>query len=70
MTRSGPEPDDVDWYANETNVDDAISDLTELEAFAKNKTVKQIHKKKGTKPKDVRPSEWEVDWDDIYDPYD
>ena len=70
LHRSGPEPDDVDWYGNETSVDGAISDLTELEAFAKNKTVKQIHKKKGTKPKDVRPSEWEVDWDDIYDPYD
>ena len=53
-------PDDVDWYGNETSVDGAISDLTELEAFAKNKTVKQIHKKKGTKPKDVFPD---------YDPY-
>ena len=69
MTRSGPEPDDVDWYANETNVDDAISDLTELEAFAKNKTIKQIHKKKGTKPKNIFP-EWEVDWDDVIDPSD
>ena len=70
MSRSGPEMDDVDYYGNETSVDGAISDLTELEAFAKNKTVKQIHKKKGTKPKDVRPSEWEVDWDDVANPYD
>jgi hypothetical protein len=70
LHRSGPEPDDVEYYGDETNVEDAISDLTELEAFAKNKTVKQIHKKKGTKPKDLNPSEWEVDWDDVYDPYD
>ena len=70
MSRSGPEMDDVDYYGNETSVDGAISDLTELEAFAKNKTVKQIHKKKGTKPKDLRPSELEVDWDDVANPYD
>ena len=70
LHRSGPEPDDVEFYGNETNVDDAISDLTELEAFAKNKTTKQIYKKKGTKPKDLNPSEPDVDWDDIYNPYD
>ena len=70
LHRSGPEPDDVEFYGNETSVDDAISDLTELEAFAKNKTTKQIHKKKGTKPKDLNPSEPDVDWDDIYNPYD
>jgi len=40
-----------------------MSDLTELEAFAKSKLTKQIHKKKGTKPKDVFP-----DYD--YDPFD
>ena len=48
-------PDDIDWDLRESSVDDAMSDLTELEAFAKKKTVKQIHKKKGTKPKDVFP---------------
>ena len=32
-----------------------MSDLTELEAFAKSKSTKQIHKKKGTKKKDVAP---------------
>jgi hypothetical protein len=53
-------PDDVDWDFREADVDEAMSDLTELEAFAKKKTVKQIHKKKGTKPKDVSP---EADWD-------
>ena len=46
---------DVDWQGKITDVDDAMSDLTELEAFAKNKTTTQIHKKKGTKPKDVFP---------------
>ena len=60
-------PEDPDWDWDGTswdNVDDAITDLTELEAFAKNKTTKQIHKKKGTKPKDVFP---EVEFDDTYD---
>ena len=42
-----------------TTVDDAMSDLTELEAFAKSKSTKQIHKKKGTKKKDVFP-DWEL----------
>ena len=46
---------DIDWDGTMTTVDDAMSDLTELEAFAKNKSIKQIHKKKGTKPKDVFP---------------
>ena len=32
-----------------------MTDLTELEAFAKNKSTTQIHKKKGTKKKDVFP---------------
>jgi hypothetical protein len=58
--RADPEAIDVNWDINETTVDEAMSDLTELEAFAKNKTTKQIHKKKGTKPKDVFPD---------YDPY-
>ena len=58
--RMDPQAMDIDWDANYTTVDDAMSDLTELEAFAKNKTTKQIHKKKGTKPKDVFPD---------YDPY-
>ena len=51
---------DVNWEGKVTTVDDAMTDLTELEAFAKDKTTKQIHKKKGTKPKDVFPD---------YDPY-
>ena len=34
-----------------------MSDLTELEAFAKKKSTKQIYKKKGTKKKDVNPDE-------------
>ena len=46
---------DIDWEGKMTTVDGAMSDLTELEAFAKNKTTAQIHKKKGTKPKDVFP---------------
>jgi hypothetical protein len=58
--RADPEAMDVDWDVNETTVDEAMSDLTELEAFAKNKSTKQIHKKKGTKKKDVFPD---------YDPY-
>ena len=49
------------------DVEGAMADLTELEAFAKKKTVKQIHKKKGTKPKDVFP---DYDWDDVIDPSD
>ena len=58
-------PEDVELDGTMTTVDDAFSDLTELEAFAKNKTTKQIHKKKGTKPKDVFP-----DWEPPdYDPY-
>ena len=56
--------DDFDFDVTESSVDDAMSDLTELEAFAKNKTTKQIHKKKGTKPKDTFP-----DYDPP-DPYD
>ena len=48
-------PEDVDFDLRETTVDDALSDLTEMEAFAKKKTTKQIHKKKGTKKKDVWP---------------
>jgi hypothetical protein len=53
-------PEDVDFDIKETSVDDAITDLTEMEAFAKKKTTKQIHKKKGTKKKDVWP---EGNWD-------
>jgi hypothetical protein len=54
---------DIDWDGTMTTVDDAMSDLTELEAFAKNKTTKQIHKKKGTKPKDVFPDYDPGDYD-------
>ena len=56
--------DEVVLEGTTTTVDDAFSDLTELEAFAKNKTTKQIHKKKGTKPKDV------PDYDDVFFDYD
>jgi len=64
--RADPNAMDVDWDGTMTTVDDAMSDLTELEAFAKNKTTAQIHKKKGTKPKDVFP-DYDSDW---YDPLD
>ena len=47
--------DDVELDLDFTTADDAMSDLTELEAFANKKSVKQIHKKKGTKPKEVDP---------------
>ncbi len=53
-----PEDPDWGWDGVERTVDDALSDLTELEAFAKNKSTTQIHKKKGTKPKDTSP-DWE-----------
>ena len=58
---------DINWDINETTVDEAMSDLTELEAFAKNKTTAQIHKKKGTKPKEVFPDRdpSDYDWDDF-----
>jgi len=59
-----PEDPDWDWDWSQTTVDDAITDLTELEAFAKNKSTKQIYKKKGIKKKDVNP---EVEFDDTYD---
>ena len=57
---------ELDWDV--TTVDDAITDLTELEAFATNKSTKQIHKKKGTKKKDVNP---DIDPTDFFpDPLD
>ena len=65
--RADPDAMDVSWDINETTVDDAMSDLTELEAFAKNKTTKQIHKKKGTKKKDVFP-DFDYDPSDYFDP--
>ena len=46
---------------------DEVSDLTELEAFAKKTTTKKLHKAKGTKPKDVEGPQY--DWDDV-DPED
>ena len=58
-----PEDPDWDWDGIDTTVDDAMSDLTELEAFAKKKTTKQIYKKKGTTKKDVNP---EIEYDDDY----
>ena len=62
-------PEDVELDGDISTVEDAVSDLTELEAFAKKKTVKEIHKKKGTTPKDTNP-DWEppdYDWDDFLD---
>ena len=53
-------PEDIELDGTMTTVDDALTDLTELEAFAKSKSTKQIHKKKGTKKKEVFPD---------YDPY-
>ena len=41
-----------------------MSDLTELEAFAKQKTTKQIHAKKRTTKKDVNP---EIDYPEDLD---
>jgi len=58
-------PEDVELDISESTVDNALSDLTELEAFAKKKTVKQIHKKKGTKPKDVFPDYEPPDYYDL-----
>ena len=58
-------PEDVELDVSESTVDSALSDLTELEAFAKKKTVKQIHNKKGTKPKDVAPDYEPPDWYDL-----
>ena len=57
-------PEDVELDIAESTVDSAVSDLTELEAFAKKKTIKDIHKKKGTTPKDVFP---DYDPPDYYD---
>ena len=60
-------PDDVDIdYDQFIDVDDALSDLTELEAFSKNKSTTQIHKKKGTKKKDVFP-DYDPPEPDYYD---
>ena len=46
---------------------DEVSDLTEIEAFAKKTTTDKLHKAKGTKPKDVEGPQY--DWDDV-DPED
>ena len=58
---------DVNWEGRITDVDDAMSDLTEIEAFAKSKSTKQIHKQKGTKKKDVAP---DYELDHYYDLFD
>jgi len=58
---------DVNWDGRITDVDDAMSDLTEIEAFAKSKSTKQIHKQKGTKKKDVAP---DYELDHYYDLFD
>ena len=54
---------DVNWEGRITTVDDAMSDLTELEAFAKKQSTKKIHKKKGTTKKDVFPDYDPGDYD-------
>ena len=54
----------VETWQNQ--ISSSFSDNTK-EAFAKKKTVKEIHKKKGTTPKDTNP-DWEppdYDWDDF-----
>ena len=60
-----PHAMDVNWEGRITTVDDALTDLTELEAFAKKQSTKKIHKKKGTTKKDVFP-----DYDYSPDDYD
>ena len=52
--RTSKDDIELDW-SDDLSVDEAMSDLTELEAFAKNQSTKKIHKKKGTKKKDVFP---------------
>ena len=52
--QTGPNDIELDWDQY-VGTDDALSDFTELEAFAKNKSTKQIHKQKGTKKKDIFP---------------
>jgi len=49
------DPETVELDGDYASVNDAFSDLTELEAFAKKKLTKEIHKTKGTKPKNVTP---------------
>ena len=48
-------PDDIELEGEMFSADDALSDLTELEAFAKKKLTKEVHKTKGTKPKNTSP---------------
>ena len=48
-------PEDVGLEGEMFDVDSAVSDLTELEAFAKKKLTKEVHKTKGTKPKNTSP---------------
>ena len=61
-----PHAMDVNWEGKITTVDDAMSDLTELEAFAKKQSTKKIHKKKGTTKKDVFP-DYDPPEPDYYD---
>jgi len=61
-----PHAIDVNWEGKITTVDDAMSDLTELEAFAKKQSTKKIHKKKGTTKKDVFP-DYDPPEPDYYD---
>ena len=61
-----PHAMDVNWECKITTVDDAMSDLTELEAFAKKQSTKKIHKKKGTTKKDVFP-DYDPPEPDYYD---
>ena len=59
------DPETVELDGDYASVDDAFSDLTELEAFAKKKLTKEIHKAKGTKPKNVTPEYDPPDYPDI-----
>ena len=61
------DPETVELDGDYASVDDAFSDLTELEAFAKKKLTKEIHKAKGTKPKNVTPEYDPPDYPDIDD---
>ena len=65
---TGGHPENIKFEESTfANLGDEVSDLTEVEAFAKRTTTKKLHKAKGTKPKDVEGPQY--DWDDV-DPED
>ena len=58
--------EDIDWDVRATDTKNTMSDLTELEAYAKGTTAKKLHQVKGTKPIDVFPDYGTgPDYDDI-----